>query len=94
MGDDIGSGSVKGCRLRSLGNHRQQTEQHYDVIISLGCTKMFCIGHNEKFQERKVVFGLIWTFRRTEHKYFQKCHMECWGCLSTLIQGYASLLES
>ena len=27
MGDDIGSGSVTGCRLMSLGDHRQQTEQ-------------------------------------------------------------------
>ena len=27
MGDDIGSGSVTGCRLRSLGDHRQHTVQ-------------------------------------------------------------------
>ena len=26
MGDDIGSGSVAGCPLRSLGDHRQHTE--------------------------------------------------------------------
>ena len=29
MGDDISSVSVTGCRLRSLGNHRQHTEMHY-----------------------------------------------------------------
>ena len=29
MGDDIGSGSVTGCHLRSLGDHRQQTELHH-----------------------------------------------------------------
>ena len=29
MGDDSGSGLVTGCCLRSLGNHRQQTEMHY-----------------------------------------------------------------
>ena len=29
MGDDIGLGSVKGCRLWSLGNHRQHAEMHY-----------------------------------------------------------------
>ena len=29
MGDDIGSGSVTGCHLRLLGDHRRQTELHY-----------------------------------------------------------------
>ena len=29
MGDDIGSGSVTGCRLWQLGNHRQHNEMHY-----------------------------------------------------------------
>ena len=29
MGDDIGLGLVTGCPLRSLGDHRQQTELHY-----------------------------------------------------------------
>jgi hypothetical protein len=29
MGDDIGLYTVTGCRLRLLGNHRQQTELHY-----------------------------------------------------------------
>jgi hypothetical protein len=27
MGDDIGSGSVTDCRLRSFSNHRQHTQQ-------------------------------------------------------------------
>ena len=38
MGDDIGSGSVTGCHLWSLGNHRQHrqhTELHY-----VGCAKI------------------------------------------------------
>ena len=28
MGDDISSGSVTGCRLWSLGDHRQHTQLH------------------------------------------------------------------
>ena len=35
MGDDIGSGSGTGCRLWSLGDHKQHTEMHY-----IGCTKI------------------------------------------------------
>ena len=34
MGDDIGSGSGTGCRLWSLGDHRQETEMYY-----VGCAK-------------------------------------------------------
>ena len=29
MSDDIGSGSVTGCCLWLLGDHRQHTEMHY-----------------------------------------------------------------
>ena len=35
MGDDISSGSVTGCRLWLLGDHRQPTEMHY-----VGCAKI------------------------------------------------------
>ena len=32
MGDDIGSGSVTGCHLRSLGDHRQHTQLHWAAL--------------------------------------------------------------
>ena len=32
MGDDIGSGSVTGCRLWLLGDHRQHTQLHWAAL--------------------------------------------------------------
>ena len=64
MGDDIGSGSVTGCRLRLLGNHRQHTELPY-----VGRTKIKARTDVITHSLPSVAFWIVLIFFRDVHKF-------------------------